>query len=300
MITPDKGSMKVLRYEDYLKQQRSEAESQLSEADRAAADYATASQRYQDTLRAFPPDYYERIAHGQPKHAVTASATAAAAAAVQAETVDDLLDHNYDGIQEYDNPTPGWWYLIFGGSIAFGVLYIFVYHFSTLVPSMPERHAAAEAKALEARFAELNTLPLGEEKVVAIMSNADWLTRGETIFVQSCALCHQADGRGSIGPNLTDEYYKNVETLMTMSDFIAEGSPNGAMPPQKTLLNDNEIALVTAYVASLRGKNLPTGDGVLPDYLGHEIAPWPVVAEGQSFGPTSDASSPATNASYSD
>ena len=31
---------------------------------------------------------------------------------------EELLSHNYDGIQEYDNPIPGWWHMIFLGSWA--------------------------------------------------------------------------------------------------------------------------------------------------------------------------------------
>ena len=38
-----------------------------------------------------------------------------------------ITGHVYDGIEEYDNPTPGWWTWIFAGSIAFsGVYFLFV------------------------------------------------------------------------------------------------------------------------------------------------------------------------------
>ena len=36
---------------------------------------------------------------------------------------DHLLDHNYDGIQEFDNPMPRWWVYIFWATIVFAVLY---------------------------------------------------------------------------------------------------------------------------------------------------------------------------------
>ncbi|MFN9977437.1 MAG: cbb3-type cytochrome c oxidase N-terminal domain-containing protein, partial [Phycisphaerae bacterium] len=37
---------------------------------------------------------------------------------------DHLSDHEYDGIREYDNPTPGWWHLIFIGSVFFSIMYV--------------------------------------------------------------------------------------------------------------------------------------------------------------------------------
>jgi len=42
---------------------------------------------------------------------------------------DVILDHSYDGIQEYDNPLPGWWKAIFLASIAFALPYAAWYHF---------------------------------------------------------------------------------------------------------------------------------------------------------------------------
>jgi hypothetical protein len=34
-----------------------------------------------------------------------------------------LIEHNYDGIQEYDNPLPRWWVYLFDATIVFSILY---------------------------------------------------------------------------------------------------------------------------------------------------------------------------------
>ena len=173
-------------------------------------------------------------------------------------TLDDpLTDHMYDGIQEYDNPTPGWWHLIFLGSIGFSILYVLIYHLSPMIPTLHERHASAEARLLEVQFGELNKLPDGEEKLLTIMGEPKWLDQGASIFQANCALCHGQQGEGLVGPNMTDDYYKNATDLSSMVSVVEDGAANGAMPAQKTILNKNEISLVVAYVASLRGKNLP-------------------------------------------
>ena len=39
-----------------------------------------------------------------------------------------LLDHNYDGIKELDNPLPMWWLWTFFGAIIFSFVYFIHYH----------------------------------------------------------------------------------------------------------------------------------------------------------------------------
>ncbi len=181
------------------------------------------------------------------------------------------LDHEYDGIKEYDNPTPGWWYLVWAGSAVFSVIYVVVYH-SSLVPTLHERHAAIEARALDVRFAELRKLPEGEDKLLRIMAEPNWLGQGESIFISACSLCHGQQAEGLVGPNLTDEFFKNATTLSGLYDVVLHGTANGAMPPKGGApLKNEEIALVSAYVASLRGTNLPGPRG--PE--GVEIPPFP-------------------------
>lgn len=34
-----------------------------------------------------------------------------------------VTGHEYDGIEEYDNPMPGWWSWIFAATIAFSAVY---------------------------------------------------------------------------------------------------------------------------------------------------------------------------------
>ena len=41
---------------------------------------------------------------------------------------DKLLDHDFDGIKEFDNPLPPWWVGLFYLTIIISIVYILYYH----------------------------------------------------------------------------------------------------------------------------------------------------------------------------
>ena len=293
-----KPQSRILRFEDFQREHRGDKKPN------PAQTIKPVDESEQSSYRPFSPEYYAGIEAGMNRirnqfkpaaesQQLTIGEGTPSAGRAAPLPVDELTEHNYDGIQEYDNPTPGWWYAIFVACIIFGGFYIVVYHLA--VPPLTVRHATAEARFLDKQFAELNKLETGVPKILTIMNEEAWLYRGAAIFKGSCAVCHSPDGSGVVGPNLTDETYNSISDLMGITTLIFNGTPNGSMPSQKNLLNKNEIALVTAYVASLRGKNLPTNPSVDPSYTGVPIPPWPTLDAAGNVVEPSAAIEPGTD-----
>lgn len=200
----------------------------------------------------------------------------AACGEAQADGAPLLWDHSYDGIQEYDNPTPGWWHLIFLATVMFCFPYVIIYHFNPDVADAPKRLQRVVDGYTEAQFKKLGKLELNEPTILKAMNDPKWLSVGANVFRANCASCHASEGQGSIGANLTDESYINVKSLMDVPKVVIEGAKAGAMPAWRGKLNQNELVLVSAYVASLRGKNLPgrAAEGeVIPKWPAAPAAP---------------------------
>lgn len=179
--------------------------------------------------------------------------------------------HVYDGIEEYDNPLPGWWKWIFIATIAFCPPYWIYYHGGTPGRSIEDGYSVALAENTRLQFEEIGELQPTEQTIVKYMHEDSWRRVGRIVFQTHCVSCHGRDGEGKVGPNLTDEFYKNATNLEGIASVINNGAAAGAMPRWSNRLHPNEIVLVAAYVASLRGENLAGPRG--PE--GKEIAPWP-------------------------
>jgi cytochrome c oxidase cbb3-type subunit III len=193
---------------------------------------------------------------------------------------DRLMDHDFDGIQEYDNPIPLWLNLILFGTVIFSVFYYLYFQIGPLMGTngwtVVEAYENAKAENLRLRFAEIGELQGDEATLINYLQseNRDWLAVGQTVYKTHCQSCHAGNGSGLVGPNLTNDYYKSVEKLADLVTVIAEGAANGSMPAWRNRLHPNELVLVSAYVASLRGQNLP---GPRPQE-GKQIPPWPTAA----------------------
>lgn len=184
---------------------------------------------------------------------------------------DPLTDHEYDGIREFDNPTPGWWHALFLASVVFSVFYFVFWEFSPMAYSIQEAHATVQQRELRRQFAEIGDLAADEPTILRMTQEPKWMSVAAATFKANCVSCHGADGQGQVGPNLTDDAYKNVKQVTDLAKVIAEGANNGAMPAWRNRLHPNEVVLLAAYASSLRGKNLP-GPGVAGEAV---IPPWP-------------------------
>lgn len=168
---------------------------------------------------------------------------------------DHLLDHSYDGIQEYDNPLPRWWVWIFYATIVFAVVYAFDFTGNVKGPGRMAEYEAQLADA--ARRWPKASGPADATALSALATSPAALANGKTVFETTCSSCHRPDGGGLIGPNLTDEYWLHGETLVDVHRSIAEGVPEKGMPAWGKMLKPEQVDAVAVYVASLAGTNPP-------------------------------------------
>jgi cytochrome c oxidase cbb3-type subunit 3 len=184
---------------------------------------------------------------------------------------DKLSDHCYDGIQEYDNPTPGWWNMLFVATVVFSPLYLLWFHSPTSGRTLLSQYEVDLAANMKLQFGELGDLEPDEATIVKYMDDPQWIKVGQATFATNCVSCHGRGGEGVSAPNMTDDHYLHVKQVADIAAVIKNGAKNGAMPAWGNRLHPNEVVLAAAYVASMRGKNLPSARPA----EGEVIPPWP-------------------------
>jgi cytochrome c oxidase cbb3-type subunit 3 len=163
-----------------------------------------------------------------------------------------LIDHNYDGIQELNHPLPNWWNIIFYLSCAFGAGY-FVYYQFLGGPTLRHEFTAhyAQVRQKQAEFKRINS-SFNQHQYKEIVTQ-DGVNHGKVVFENNCQACHHENGKGDIGPNLTDDHWIVAKgTPETVYQVVFIGSEENGMPAWAELLQRDEIYQAVAYVMSLK------------------------------------------------
>ena len=111
------------------------------------------------------------------------------------------MEHEFDGIQEFDNRLPNWWLWIMWGSMVFALFYWLVFHTLGCRPLPretfePVMQAGPGGAAGPGRRPPASTT----SSCVMMSQTAAKVAEGREIFVKHCVACHLDDGPGLGGP----------------------------------------------------------------------------------------------------
>ena len=92
-----------------------------------------------------------------------------------------------------------------------------------------------------------------DENTVKFSSDPAILESGKKIFLTSCAACHGTEGQGTVGPNLTDEYWLHGGSVSSVFKSIKYGWPEKGMKSWKDDFSPVQISQLTSFIQSLQG-----------------------------------------------
>ncbi len=188
---------------------------------------------------------------------------------------DNTTGHEWDGIQELNNPLPKWWLYTFYASVLFAVVW------SVLYPSVPglrsyfggtlgySQRDEVAADIRQAAGAQAGYRDRITQLDVAAVKADDELYRfaiagGRVLFAENCAGCHQSGGVGTKGyPNLADDEWlwggKLAEIETTLRHGIRSGHEEARLSQMPRFQADGilaakEVEAVADHVLALAGK----------------------------------------------
>ncbi|MDF1763406.1 MAG: cytochrome-c oxidase, cbb3-type subunit III, partial [Oleibacter sp.] len=180
------------------------------------------------------------------------------------EETQETTGHEYDGIEELDNPLPKWWTYMFIGTIIFGFGYLGIYGLGKFngigtvtvdgqeVTWSSHNQWKSEVQAFDAKVAPLYAGYLATP-IADLSTNEDALQTGERLYRSNCSVCHGNQAMGALGfPNLTDNDWLYGGTPDKIKETLLYGR-QAAMPAWQTALGDEGVANMAQYVRSLSG-----------------------------------------------
>lgn len=174
------------------------------------------------------------------------------------------MGHEWDGIQEYNNPLPRWWFMLFLLTIVFSIGYLIAYpgmgDFKGVLKDEQGRHWTsasqyqAEVERANAQFAPVFARFAGMP-VEQVAADEQAQRIGKNLFDTYCIQCHGSDAGGQRGfPNLTDHDWLYGGTPEQIKQSIAKGRV-GIMAAWGPALGEEGVKDAAHYVLSLSNPN---------------------------------------------
>nr|WP_319248200.1 cytochrome-c oxidase, cbb3-type subunit III [uncultured Celeribacter sp.] len=188
----------------------------------------------------------------------------------------ETTGHSWDGIEEYNNPLPRWWLLIFYACIIWGIGY------TIAMPAWPMIKGAtsgvlgwstrAQVAEKIASFEEMNAaveaeLAAADVTEVAVGSDVHnyAVNMGAAVFRANCSQCHGSGAAGNVGyPNLLDNDWLWGGTVDEIAYTVQHGVRNetdearySEMPRfgADELLEPEQIDQVVEHVLAISGQD---------------------------------------------
>lgn len=166
--------------------------------------------------------------------------------------------HVYDGIEEFDNPLPRWWFNMFIISMIIAGIWLILYPGLGSFPGILgwtstgelARHQEKAQTAYEKSYSVYRNMTVEE-----LIHNNKAMKMGTRLFANNCAVCHGADGGGNFGfPNLTDKDWLYGGSAKAIKHTLLEGRA-GNMPAWSGILSEAQIAQLSEYVLQKSGQD---------------------------------------------
>lgn len=171
----------------------------------------------------------------------------------------ETTGHSYDGIEEYDNPLPAWWFWGFILTIVFGIAYLIYYpglgNFKGIGGWSQESELEQALTRAEERYAPIFA-QYAETPIDELARNPEVVKIGRRLYSNNCAVCHGAAGMGSFGfPNLTDSEWQWGSANEQIKASILNGR-QAMMNAHLPMIGEQGVTDAATYVMKLAGREV--------------------------------------------
>lgn len=184
------------------------------------------------------------------------------------DTTEQTTGHAWDGITEYDNPLPRWWFMLYIGTVIFSIGYLILYpgmgNWKGILPGYDGGWTSAKQYDREMERADEKYGPIfakfQQMPIETVAKDPAALEIGSRLFANHCAICHGSDAKGSPGfPNLADKDWRWGGDTATIMSSIMHGR-TGVMPAWGGIIGEDGVKNVSAYVRQeIAGLKNPEG-----------------------------------------